>query len=136
MRLIKQRTKTDCGVACLAMLAGVSWAKARDALEFTRLDKSFWTTKDSMRCALQKLGVDTTKNLVRCKYPQNLRKDALLKTNVLKNGNWHWAVWDHKRQKLLDPYYMRTRPVSALVVVRRRSKRRMGCSFAPHRLSR
>ncbi|MBF0860371.1 hypothetical protein HKD24_14390 [Gluconobacter sp. LMG 31484] len=119
MKLIKQKTETDCGVACVAMLAGVSWAKARDALNFKKSDKKFYTDKDSVRNALTRLGVITEKNFVVCKYPERLTKDALLRTNLLANGNWHWAVWDAKRQEILDPYYKRTRPLSCLIVLRR-----------------
>lgn len=118
---MKQKTATDCGVACVAMLAGVSWAKARNALNYDKKDTKFWTNKDTMRDALLSLGVITAKDLVVCKNPQRLQRDALLRTNVLANGNWHWAVWDAKRKTLLDPYYKRPRPLSCLVVLRRRT---------------
>jgi hypothetical protein len=32
MRLVRQKKKTDCGIACLAMLAGISYAQAKRAL--------------------------------------------------------------------------------------------------------
>lgn len=120
MRHVKQKTETDCGVACVAMLAGVSWAKARDALDFERNDTAFWTDMDSMKTALKRLGVITAERLSVCKNPKNLQTDALLRTNLLANGNWHWAVWDARRQKILDPYYKRTRPLSCLIVLRRK----------------
>jgi hypothetical protein len=120
VRRLKQKTKTDCGVACVAMLAGVSWAKARDAL-FDKAARTFWTQKDDMINALGHLGVTVSKRLVVCKHPDRLQVDALLRTNILANGNWHWAVWDAKRKKILDPYYKRTKPVSCLVVLRRKA---------------
>jgi len=121
MRYTKQKTKTDCGVACVAMLAGVSWAKARDALNFEKHETDFRTNKDSMSTALRRLGVITAERLVVCKNPERLQMDALLRTNLLANGNWHWAVWDAKKQKILDPYYKRTRPLSCLIVLRRKN---------------
>jgi hypothetical protein len=32
----------------------------------------------------------------------------------------HWAAWGAKRQKILDQYYKRTRPLSCLIVLRRK----------------
>lgn len=118
MRLVRQKTRTDCGIACLAMLAGISWVKARNAL-FRPGEKSFYTHKATMIDALRRFGVITSKRLVVCKNPRRLKKDALLRTNVLANGNWHWAVWDAKREKVLDPYYKRTRFFSCVTVLRR-----------------
>jgi ABC-type bacteriocin/lantibiotic exporter with double-glycine peptidase domain len=119
MRMIKQRNETDCGIACLAMLASISWAQAKHALFGKRRRKGFYTTKDEMRAALIRFGVITSKRLVVCRNPERLERDAPLRTNVLANGNWHWAVWDAKRKKVLDPYYKRTRFCSCLVVRRR-----------------
>jgi hypothetical protein len=77
------------------------------------------TDKDSMRAALRRCGVITAKRLVACKDPSRLQTDALLHTNMLANGYSHWAVWDAKRQKILDPYYQRTRVFSYLAILRR-----------------
>lgn len=119
MRTIRQKGETDCGIACLAMLADISWKEARNALFGTRPKRSFRTTKEEMRSALARFGVVTSKRLVVCKHPERLKRDALLRTNVLGNGNWHWAVWDSTRSKVLDPYYKRTRFRSCLLVMRR-----------------
>jgi len=72
---------------------------------------------------LARRGVITSERLTVCKYPDRLKGDALLRTNVLADGNWHWAVWDAKRKKLLDPYYKRTRVVYYLAVLRRKGRR-------------
>jgi hypothetical protein len=72
-----------------------------------------------MRAALRRCGVITAKRLVACKDPSRLQTDALLHTNMLANGYSHWAVWDAKRQKILDPYYQRTRVFSYLAILRR-----------------
>lgn len=119
MRAIRQKGETDCGVACVAMLAGISWAQARKALFGAHRPKGYYTTKEEVRAALTRLGVITSKRLAVCKNPERLTRDALLRTNVLANGNWHWAVWDAKTKKVLDPYYRRTRVISCLLVLRR-----------------
>ena len=122
MKKIRQRTETDCGVACLAMLAGISWAEARKVLFGRWRRKNFYTEKEEMRAALRRFGIITAKRLVRCKDPRRLKRDALLNTNLLVDGNSHWAVWDAKRKKVLDPYYKRTRCFSCLVVLRREER--------------
>jgi hypothetical protein len=37
-----------------------------------------------------------------------LERDALLPTNILANGNWHWVMWDAKRKKV---HYYKTNSV-------------------------
>lgn len=38
------------------------------------------------------------------KHPKCLGFDALVKINPRKNGReWHWVIWDHLRQEILDP---------------------------------
>lgn len=121
MRLVRQRGATDCGIACLAMLANIPYIQAKRALFGTKRQVSYDTTKDQMREALLLFGVITTKRLVVCTDPERLDRDALLHTNKLADGNSHWAVWDAKRRKILDPIYARgrTRPHSCLIVLRR-----------------
>lgn len=123
MKLVKQKTKTDCGVACLAVLAGISWSSARNALFDDQRKDNFGTDTQQMRAALKKFGIITSKRLVRCKNPSKnpdrLTKDALLHTNKLADGHSHWAVWDAQRMEILDPYYKRTRVHSFLSVLRR-----------------
>ena len=65
MRLVRQKTGTDCGVACLAMLAGISWAQARNVLFDRRHKKGFYTDKDAMRAALRRCGVIAREGTVR-----------------------------------------------------------------------
>jgi ABC-type bacteriocin/lantibiotic exporter with double-glycine peptidase domain len=125
MRLVRQRTDTDCGVACLAMLAGIPWAQARHALFDRAPTKSFATNTQQMRAALLEFGIVTSLRLFTCKNPLQLKRDALLRTNVKTNGDSHWAVWDFKRQRVLDPYYKRTRPCSALLVLRRQTPKKV-----------
>jgi len=129
MRLTKRKNQTACGVACLAMLAGVSCADVERVLfgknhNGTRLPDQIMMIK-----ALKRFGILTTKHLTRSSKNQtriNLRQDALIRTNVLANGNWHWAVWDSGQQNLLAPYYKRPRPYSCLVVLRRGRRRTSG----------
>lgn len=62
---------------------------------------------------------------LRGKHPSELGFDALLKVNVRKNGReWHWVLWDHERQKVLDPKrppYKRLRFTSYVRLFKRRT---------------
>lgn len=119
MKLVRQKKDSDCGPACLAMLAGIPLVEATRAIFGDAPRKKYYTEKDQLRAALTHYGVITLRNLRRCSDPTKLTRDALLKTNMRKDGYYHWAVWDAKRQKLLDPLYKRTRPLSCLLVLRR-----------------
>jgi ABC-type bacteriocin/lantibiotic exporter with double-glycine peptidase domain len=122
MRLIKQKNQTDCGVACVAMLADVSYAQAERILFGANHIGKSYTHKEDLIRGLRNFGITTSGHLVRCsKNPKNLKfkQDALIKTNKLKSGKWHWAVWDSRKQVLLDPYYKRTEPYSCLLIVHR-----------------
>ena len=130
MRTVRQRGESDCGIACLAMLAGISWVEARKELFGSQARRGFRTNKDEMRAALRRLGIITSKKLQVCKDPRRLTRDALLRTNLLADGNWHWAVWDAKRRRILDPYYKHTRVLSCLVVLRREERTRRTLTVA------
>jgi ABC-type bacteriocin/lantibiotic exporter with double-glycine peptidase domain len=123
MKLVRQKTKTDCGVACFAMLADISYAQARRALFGEKHKGPGYTYKDQMRNALKAFGVVLSERLTRCPRPERLTQDALIRTNELSNGMWHWVVWDARRAKILDPlpYKRRLRPLSCLVVLERTS---------------
>lgn len=107
MKTVKQKEENDCGVACVAMLAGVSYAKARDTIfpnGRTRLTK----TKD-LHAALLKLGrrpIGKRRLPFGSKNPRDLNNDSLVFVE-LKNGrdSKHWIVWDLLAKKLRDPYH-------------------------------
>ena len=116
MRLVKQFDDDGCGLACAAMAAGTTYRTVRD---FAFPDGKVQTTSTSrLRKIMEAHGVRLGKRLIwlRGKHPSELGFDALLKVNVRKNGReWHWVLWDHQRQKVLDPKrppYRRLRFVS------------------------
>jgi hypothetical protein len=123
MRRIKQRVGTDCGIACVAMIAGRDYQNAKRAFGSGRVKR---TGKKDLQSALRALGLRTGARLVRCggNY-RNLPFRAILKTNVTGDGDWHWIVWDPKSCKTLDPLphpYRKPKVVSYLRVYERRSK--------------
>ena len=116
MRLVKQFDDEGCGLACTAMAAGTTYCKVR-AFAFPDGEVDVTSTK-RLREIMAEHGVTLGERLIplRGKHPSELRFDALLKINLRKNGReWHWVIWDHERQKVLDPKrppYQRPRFVS------------------------
>ncbi len=119
MLLVKQKRETDCGVAALAMLAGVTYEDAMGALFDKRPKRSFRTKPDQMRAAALKFGVVLSKRRIRCVYPDRLARDALIWSKW--GGDWHWVVWDSTGKQLLDPLDRprKVRPISCFRVLRR-----------------
>lgn len=104
MELIRQRHKNDCGIACAAMLAGVSYEVASDAA--APLGKRRSRTADTtMYLILRNLGIKGKLPMI--PGPAN-GSNALLKCNrgerrIAGVKGWHWCVWSAAEQKILDP---------------------------------
>jgi hypothetical protein len=119
MRRIQQRNESDCGVACVAMLADVSYEKAYAAVYGN--GRRGLTSSGKLAAALRKLGRPP---LARRMVPKrrttlaSLPHDALLKVQPSACSTKHWIIWDHKRQIKLDPYptKMRYKVVCYLLV--------------------
>ena len=105
MRTVKQRFATDCGVGCVAMLAGVSYEEAFDAVYPD--GKRGITSTNKLRAALTKLGrppVDGRMVSKKRTKLKSLPNDALLKVQPTTCAGKHWVVWDRKAQKKRDPW--------------------------------
>lgn len=119
MRTVLQyEDKNDCGVACVAMLAGVSYDIAAEAI--SKFGECDYVKRSCIIDALKTLGVTTVsdrlvslrmsrRNFVkRSEISRNLaalNADALLKLvrRDHKNGHWHWVVWDSCHNRIRDP---------------------------------
>ena len=104
VRRIVQRDKTGCGVACVAMVVGASYAIVRGVMADDR-STIYANTKDVVK-ALRHFGADLPRDRLVVLRGRNFRRleyDAILKVNVRKDGHWHWVVWDAKKQRVLDP---------------------------------
>jgi hypothetical protein len=105
MRRVKQANESDCGVACVAMLAGVSYEEAHEAVYGE--GRKGLTSSGKLRSALIKLGrppVEGRMVSIGRTTLASLPQDALLKVQPLTCSTKHWVVWDKKRQMKLDPY--------------------------------
>lgn len=103
MKRVEQKRGTDCGVACVAMIAGITYETAEEAMGLAVHSR---TEVRDLRKALEKFGynlgyrsIPATSEKLRC-----LHFDCILKTKPgPKSRNWHWMVWDSRTQSILDP---------------------------------
>ncbi|MBU1215712.1 MAG: hypothetical protein KKA63_10785 [Gammaproteobacteria bacterium] len=100
IRRIKQRKQSDCGVACVAMTAGVTYQEAFKAFNFSKGKSSFFTTRKQLENALNKLGCRVTK--LPFKSWAEIPGRAILPVNRGGGGSYyHWIVFDGK--DVIDP---------------------------------
>jgi hypothetical protein len=102
MRRVKQRTEAGCGIACVAMVAGVSYAQAKAAMP--EWADRIGTSRKDMRRALAHFGIRTkAPEPIRGRDVRSLPFDAVL-LGFSGDHYWmHWMVWDHGRRRPLDP---------------------------------
>ena len=105
MKRIAQIDQQGCGIACVAMIAGVSYQDARTIL-FP--DDNISSVKHpQLRSALAHFGITLSagRRLGKLGF-DDLTQDGIIWTYVtLKTELWkHWTVWDASAQAILDPY--------------------------------
>jgi hypothetical protein len=125
MKRITQFDDDGCGVACVAMIAGVSYRRALRAMYGDK--PLIKTVTGDLRRGLHALGIECGTRLVRSTTPRhyrNLREDAVLKTRTRSDGDWHWIVWDAKRKLVIDPERKENRyvrpPITSYLLVYRK----------------
>lgn len=115
MAFIKQRFKTDCGVAALAMLCDVTWEQARDAIDWGEKGRRYSTVTKQIRKAAWLLKFGTTQSrLQTIRVPKRKGWEGkpvdhkiwyLIPNNSLvkipKKYGWHWVIW--RNGKVYDP---------------------------------
>jgi hypothetical protein len=102
MRRIQQKhpkNPKDCGVACVAMLAGCSYQQAFDAFNFAKDEKIFTTSSDNIVATLKRLGHFPSVSVFE-KW-RLIDGCAIVATSHKKNGDWHWVAFDGKA--MIDP---------------------------------
>ena len=118
LKHVAQKRRTDCGVACIQILTGVSESKARAALGMPKGARSDRTDVAPIRAALAKLGHRMGRE-VYCDEWDELasRVDrALVAVNYREaTYTWHWIVFDNAdpHKPLLDPQRTARRGVNS-----------------------
>lgn len=102
MQLVHQVDRIGCGIACVAMLTGTTYARVRS--EMFGAGPVDYTDVSDLQTVLRKLGYRPAERLVRTsRKPVHLKENAIVKVNRRSDGSWHWVVWDARRAKILDP---------------------------------
>ncbi len=83
----------DCGIACVAMQAGVGYFEALEAFNDKESAVEKGNLAPALRDALIKLGHQPAKRLTKFRGYDVLEKDAILKVNPYNKGaDWHWVA--------------------------------------------
>lgn len=101
IRCVRQKYRSDCGVACVAMLAGVSYQVAFNAFGFHEGETRFYTGHGQLLEALEKLGCGVKRK--RFRSWEDISGSAILPVNHrCDRRHFHWVVYDGKA--IIDPY--------------------------------
>ena len=125
MRQIKQKDAWGCGVACVAMVAGVDYLAAKAVVHGKRGVDGTWTR--DLIVALEHFDITVGNRLIPFgnRNFRDLKIDAIMKVGLKKSGAWHWVVWDLANGSIRDPHdgpsewrnsNRRPRPISYLPV--------------------
>ncbi len=110
-RFVIQEEASGCGIVCAAVLAGVSYARAKEvaaSLGISASDQALWSDTRHVRRLLRELGIATGTTETPFTSWQQLPDQALLATKWrLEKGApcWHWVVFVRNRNqaRVLDP---------------------------------
>lgn len=111
MRPVVQLEPTGCGIASVAAIAGLSYARAKaiaGSLGISAQDERLWSDTAHVRTLLKHLGVKTGRSEHPFRSWESLPDLALLSIKWhLEKGHpfWHWVVFvrDHRGARVLDP---------------------------------
>ena len=108
--LVVQDDDTGCGIACVAMIAGVSYEDAKAAVFSKSFRKKvFYTSGPDLRRGLERFGL-TLRPAARARRFESWRR--LESTSIVaveqtprNKAHWHWVVFvnDGTRRYVLDP---------------------------------
>jgi hypothetical protein len=108
---VLQRERTGCGIASVAAIAGLSYARVRaiaGSLGISAQDERLWSATAHVRTLLEHLSVKTGRSELPFRSWESLPDLALLSIKWhLEKGRpfWHWVVFvrDDRGARVLDP---------------------------------
>lgn len=92
----------DCGVVCVAMVAGVTYHEALKACFPDGPRRSYGMTTSQILKALARLRIYVNQDRLHRLTARTPAGVKIIKCDVQKDRNWHWIVED-ERGRLLDP---------------------------------
>jgi hypothetical protein len=102
MRRIRQRGEDGCGIACVAMVADITYACAKERMPGQEVNG---TSSSQLRAALKSCGFKTRRlKPIRGLDYKSFKFNAVLQGFLEGDHELHLVVWDSKRKRILDPY--------------------------------
>lgn len=109
IKRIIQDDATGCGLACVAMIAGATYAEAKKvALDsgILKLQKTFYTTSNNLIRLLECFDIKA-KIGRKVSYWSSIQSVSIVAINFREGSNsWHWVVYvpDENQGYVLDPH--------------------------------
>lgn len=109
IKRVIQVDSTGCGIACIAMVAGISYAEAKQiTLNNEILKKSvknFYTTTKDLVNVLNSIGIESSKGR-KVRYWSSINTISIVGINFLETTDtWHWVLFipNEDTGYVLDP---------------------------------
>lgn len=110
MEIVEQKHRKGCGIACVAMIRGISYNQAKRLFPLpiqVALSQIGGTTISDVRKALRGYA---SVGACRPYFPAENRpyfpwnEDRLIALHILKKKqSYHWCLWDSEKRQFLDP---------------------------------
>lgn len=119
-RLVQQKNRSSgCGPACVAMVARVSYDRARRAMFDDDRETSLWSEYPDLRRALKALGCRAASRGVRSTSFEQASEPSIFACKWReKSDSRHWVLYDPRSRRIYDP--ARPRPIPLTPAVNRR----------------
>lgn len=109
IKRVIQQDSTGCGIACIAMVAGISYSEAKRITLNNRIlkksVKNFYTTTKDLVNILNSIGIESSKGR-KVRYWSSINTISIVGINYLETTNtWHWVVFipNEDNGYVLDP---------------------------------
>lgn len=109
MKRIRQEHRTGCGIACIAMLSGATYAEvmsvAAKVFDWSESQRTFYTSSSQLQSLLLEMNISARKGRSIRKW-SSMPDTAIVGINHNeKNNSWHWVVFRREtdREYVLDP---------------------------------
>jgi len=109
MKFIRQEDRTGCGIACVAMLSGATYAEVKRVaaivLGWGVSQRTFYTSTSQLQYLLLEMNVSSLRGRSIHKW-SSMPDAAIAGINYNdKRGAWHWVVFcrEDGREYVMDP---------------------------------
>ncbi|HAV2807924.1 cysteine peptidase family C39 domain-containing protein [Acinetobacter baumannii] len=108
IKRIIQEDSTGCGIACVAMVAGLTYNEAKQIAldnQILKSKKNFYTRSNDVANFLNFLGIKSQNSRKVCHW-ESIKTLSIVAINYREaTDNWHWVVYIPNENKgfVLDP---------------------------------